>query len=201
MSLVGSMGHGFARAIEGAETPSNLAIMAGASLLPEVPAGLLSGYFAGKMGLGAIDATKTAYQKSIAGDLPGAVEFGTDAVGNLGMFGAAATDLSNALARNFKSKMEDLGVPTGDIDRVRGSLDAPLDLRGRAEANSLAKKLVPYDKIYTNGTTRAQQTAGLLAAPHGTPVEETPESSPPRYRDMDDPTRTADRICAGKSGR
>jgi probable phosphoglycerate mutase len=63
------------------------------------------------------------------------------------------------------------------VGRWQGWADPPLNELGRAQARDLAAQLadVPFDAVYSSDLRRAQETAVIVAAPHGVPVEVDPE--------------------------
>jgi broad specificity phosphatase PhoE len=62
---------------------------------------------------------------------------------------------------------------------IQGQLDIPLNARGRRQAEALAGRLsrVPLEVIYTSDLSRANETAGMVAArqPGEIPLVATPE--------------------------
>jgi broad specificity phosphatase PhoE len=58
----------------------------------------------------------------------------------------------------------------------QGWADPPLNDAGRAQARQLAEQLrdTPFDAVYSSDLQRAQETAELVAQPHGVPVISDP---------------------------
>ncbi len=58
-------------------------------------------------------------------------------------------------------------------DRIRGRVEVPLDETGQRQAAALAGFLadLALDAIYVSPLTRARQTAGVIARPHGIEVQ------------------------------
>ena len=56
--------------------------------------------------------------------------------------------------------------------RIQGHEDVPLDEEGRMQARALGEALkgVPLGAVYASPLARAQETASLIAAPHGLPL-------------------------------
>ncbi len=67
--------------------------------------------------------------------------------------------------------------------RIQGSIDIPLNERGRAQARASAQQLVQFkpSKIYASSLGRAQQTAGELAALAQVPVQIDPRLAERAY--------------------
>lgn len=67
--------------------------------------------------------------------------------------------------------------------RIQGSIDIPLNERGRAQARAAAQQLVQFkpSKIYASSLGRAQQTAEELAALVNVPVEIDPRLAERAY--------------------
>lgn len=59
------------------------------------------------------------------------------------------------------------------LDKICGRTDVPLTENGKRQAAALAEKLrdIPFDRIIASPLTRAQQTAGAVAALHNLPIE------------------------------
>lgn len=60
--------------------------------------------------------------------------------------------------------------------RIQGQQNSNLSARGRAQAHRLAQRLAttPLQAIYASDLARAMQTAQIVAAPHGLPVQALP---------------------------
>jgi alpha-ribazole phosphatase len=60
--------------------------------------------------------------------------------------------------------------------RWQGHADAPLNERGRKQARELAGELAetPVAAVYASDLSRARETAEIIAAPHGSPVDVDP---------------------------
>ena len=60
--------------------------------------------------------------------------------------------------------------------RYQGQADVPLNSAGRAQAQALASELAgkQFEAIYSSDLGRARETAAILAAPHGLPVQVDP---------------------------
>ena len=67
--------------------------------------------------------------------------------------------------------------------RIQGSIDIPLNERGRAQARASAQQLAQFNpsKIYASSLGRAQQTAGELAALAQVPVQIDPRLAERAY--------------------
>jgi len=63
------------------------------------------------------------------------------------------------------------------ISRYQGHTDIELSEKGRKQAQLLSKSLHTEEikAVYSSDLTRAAETAGILAAPHGLPVQVTKE--------------------------
>jgi probable phosphoglycerate mutase len=64
-----------------------------------------------------------------------------------------------------------------DQDRIVGTLDVPINVRGQAEVSDIARELagVPIDTIYATASESARQTAAQLAKKLGVKVKELDE--------------------------
>ena len=62
-------------------------------------------------------------------------------------------------------------------DRIVGTLNVPINVRGQAEVIEMARELagVPIDTVYSTPSTSARETAALLAKQLGAKVKELEE--------------------------
>jgi broad specificity phosphatase PhoE len=76
------------------------------------------------------------------------------------------------LARHAEAQLE----PGGKEGQLFSVGDWPLSARGRAQAEALRESLakVSVDRVVASPLRRAQETAGIVAQPHGLPVRTEP---------------------------